>query len=963
MEAFDFVMFRIPAKEESFFKRIFSDGNENAVKKIISRDSSFLKSIYLSNSELFNILTEYIKSDVSNPDLFKTLYKYISRISTRPTPFGSFAGFFTAEIEDTTHLEISQNICHLELDIVFRQLIFEKYKDHLIPNSRIFSSNGLFQLGDCLRYFEKQNDDFQLSIIELNEDLNKILVKARNGISYQELINDLEDINSLDGIINELIQEKILVSDLNPTFYHSSAEWLAQISKYLPADVGNSFFKSSSLIRENKLSILKLERLKVQLTASFLKDDLPKNIFYSITKFNTKKPTFSKTIIEQILTQVYEISPLFKNGISDLLENFKTQFYKRYDNSEVPILLALDPEHGINYGMSQSYGLDEINLDNESNGISIKERINTDILVYLYKKALTGKSRQVEIPETLIPDLSKLNIPDSFYILGNILAKNSDELDAQDFNFHIKNISGGSPTSLMARFAMADDDLQLKLENITNFEQNQNPEAIMADIIYLPEGPVGNVLVHPPINKKEIPYYTIPSAANENRIELDDLMVSVRNGRTIILWSKKLNKRIIPRLPNAHNFQSGLPLYRFLADLQFQENSLNFSWDWGIFNKETFLPRIYYKKLILSKARWIINKKNEADVMEILPRFVIIKEFDNELVLDLKLKVCKDILKQELLNKNELILEEYIFNGDKKFIKRNNRNYTSEIIIPVKGNAKNANKISSDIKPSTLYPPGSEWLFLKIYTGAKYADDLLKTKIKKLISKLESTGRIQKWFFVRFNDPDFHLRIRLKIDPLINEIGEIIGNFHKILENEIQSKIVYKIQIDSYLPETERYSNMDLAESIFHSESKYILSCISKHSNEERLYVCLISINAMLNAHGLNLPEKISFCEKSRDGFLSEYKDQKGIKAKLNAIYREERNRIEFELLEDRSEDYLLFLQSILKTNALSETELSSFIHMQINRFFISNNREIELRVFHLLFQHFRSQLAKSKVI
>ncbi|WP_127138032.1 thiopeptide-type bacteriocin biosynthesis protein [Flagellimonas oceanensis] len=58
---------------------------------------------------------------------------------------------------------------------------------------------------------------------------------------------------------------------------------------------------------------------------------------------------------------------------------------------------------------------------------------------------------------------------------------------------------------------------------------------------------------------------------------------------------------------------------------------------------------------------------------------------------------------------------------------------------------------------------GSEWLYYKIYIGPQTGDALLSQAIKPLVSNLIGRKLIDKWFFIRYTDPDFHIRIRLKI--------------------------------------------------------------------------------------------------------------------------------------------------------------------------------------------------------
>jgi len=59
--------------------------------------------------------------------------------------------------------------------------------------------------------------------------------------------------------------------------------------------------------------------------------------------------------------------------------------------------------------------------------------------------------------------------------------------------------------------------------------------------------------------------------------------------------------------------------------------------------------------------------------------------------------------------------------------------------------------------------PGSEWVYFKLYTGTKTADMILKNEIYEYVNGLLKNDSINQWFFIRYSDPDFHLRLRLHL--------------------------------------------------------------------------------------------------------------------------------------------------------------------------------------------------------
>lgn len=69
-------------------------------------------------------------------------------------------------------------------------------------------------------------------------------------------------------------------------------------------------------------------------------------------------------------------------------------------------------------------------------------------------------------------------------------------------------------------------------------------------------------------------------------------------------------------------------------------------------------------------------------------------------------------------------------------------------------------KMNTGLETRDFYP-GDEWVFFKLYGGIAICDKILFTHVLPLTNFLESEGTIDKWFFIRYSDPEFHLRIRL----------------------------------------------------------------------------------------------------------------------------------------------------------------------------------------------------------
>ena len=135
-----------------------------------------------------------------------------------------------------------------------------------------------------------------------------------------------------------------------------------------------------------------------------------------------------------------------------------------------------------------------------------------------------------------------------------------------------------------------------------------------------------------------------------------------------------------------------------------------------------------------------------------------------------------------------------------------------------------------------IFIPGDQWLYFKIYTNEKNAEKILQEVLGAIIKKLDQEKKISNWFFIRYADPEFHLRIRILLKDSL-DIGRVMEVFNLKIQKYIKNKSVHKVQLDTYIRELERYGKYttDLAESLFSIDSNYtlkILKGINKNKNE-----------------------------------------------------------------------------------------------------------------------------------
>ena len=102
------------------------------------------------------------------------------------------------------------------------------------------------------------------------------------------------------------------------------------------------------------------------------------------------------------------------------------------------------------------------------------------------------------------------------------------------------------------------------------------------------------------------------------------------------------------------------------------------------------------------------------------------------------------------------------------------------------------------IRAQRSFPPGSEWLYAKVYCGSSTADVLLREAISPLVRQAMEAGEAKRWFFIRYGDPEWHLRLRFQGDPALLA-GKVLPRLYAALESHHGQGKLWRMQLDTNL--------------------------------------------------------------------------------------------------------------------------------------------------------------------
>ena len=811
------------------------------------------EAIYLASPELYQELLKWLVKPASEDEqadhqLVLTLYKYLLRMSSRCTPYGLFAGFNLGAIaEGNTRLtlenEPQRHTKHCRLDMNYvAELSKQAATDLQVKNKLQFCVNtSLYRTSDTYRYYKYRIKNkrryYYLISLKSSVYLQQVIDAAWQGTTYEYLVNLLiaTGIASEEAthFVDQLVASQILVSELEPTvtgpeFYDCFVERVQTIApdypRIEPLRQISTLLGSSSIGMTSYQAVQDIVREALPATTS-------KNLIQTDLRLEMSDNTLSTAAMSILSQDLNELAVLSTMTMPVVLQRFIVDFHQRYGEQEIPLLEALDTESGIGYGIAHGAKvnytplIDDLRMPAQAKEVDVPWTAYRQLLFSKFLQSQQQGQQAVSVTQSELAALvndKPLTLPPTLYAIGSFISVSPAALDRGEFKFYLATCTGPGAMTLLARFAHADPALAAKLVACGEQEQARYGEALLAEVIHLPEARVGNVLQRPQLRAYEIPFLGNASVATDKQIPVSDLYLSVKQGR-ILLRSKRLNKEVIPRMTSAHNYSKGLAIYKFLCDLQHQHEPFSISWDWGPIHKQAFLPRVEYKHVILSRARWYLASEIQEEVTAIhtseqlaafrhrycLPHRVLLADGDNELLLDFSFPLALKLLLQRL-RKGAAVLFECLHEATSTLVTDQQQGkYVNEVIIPFTSIAP-VIRAKADFTQPAAFPMqrsfslGSEWTYLKVYCGAKWAECILTEHLLPCIARLETQQQIKKWFFIRYADPDTHLRLRFQHDGHPATIAAIIEQMHQALTQLQEERIVRVVQYDTYQPEIDR---------------------------------------------------------------------------------------------------------------------------------------------------------------
>lgn len=1009
----------------------------------LARDPVIREAVFLASPSVDDALRTW-ETDPNDPrgaDALEVFARYVARMATRPTPFGTFAGYGRGTLGATTALELDglascKRRVRVDSASLAAFVATVEARDDVASRLSYRPNDSLQRRDDTLSYVEPRTSsgseptERALAVAARSPALDDLLAAAEGGASFEALAAHVAKANEVEiddarAFVAQAIEGHLLVSDLQPATV--GPDPLGSMVRRLEAASPDDAAALAEV--ERRLRALEGKPLGVD-RASYEDAVAPLRARgtlagRSLVRVDLERPgpslTLGKSEVDALERALAVVSRFALHDEHRGLRAFTDAFVQRYEEEwelagmplsarrGVPLVEALDPELGIGFGSTvaadASALLDGLEFPEDPTPAEVRFGAAEQALLDGLTRTLRAGATEWELDASDVARLSgepRVPFPESVAVTATVLGGAPRRL-------LVHAITGPSAATRFGRFCRGDAALAAQVDVIVRDEEARRPDVVFAEIVHDPGGRDTDVVGRPAFRGHAVTYLGRVDDPAVRTLPLDDLRLTIDRGR-LVLFSAALGREVAPRLTVSHNVhRSALPMVHFLYALQHGRDERDLGWSWRFLAASPFLPRVRLGDVVLAAARWTLRTEElrafgegtpeqrylAARALRAargLPRRVALVEGDAVLPIDLDTLLGVDALARAAKRGATIELRETFLDEAELVASAGACGLTHEVIVPfavasapaVVTPPSRAPAAPSTPRVEDARPPGSEWLFAKIYTGTDTADALLVDAIGPLAHALSGAGVVDRWFFVRYRDPDWHVRVRFRGEPN-RLVSEVLPALHRTVAPWLADRRVFRVALDTYRREVERYGGpraIDVAETIFELDSDATVEALGALAPEEREHArwrfALLGAHRLFVDFGFDATRALATVRAARDRFAAEHFVDTAFRRQLAARFREHRDELEdlvgvrpppgspgVDALARRSRriaPLVRYLRDLARGEELA-TDLDaivlSLVHMHANRVLRADHRAHEVVLYDWLARLYASRAAR----
>ncbi|MFC4117034.1 lantibiotic dehydratase [Nonomuraea zeae] len=858
-------LLRVPAAPVAWVTRVRADADDEEGKTFLEealRDSLLREALEVSSDSLAGTLSRIeagrpVEAAKRRRAVMATA-RYLLRMASRPTPFGLLAGVALAGFGDTTKVRLGGTHAKgVRPDAGWlATLLADWERDPRVRRRLRVVANDLCAVrGDrlVLPYVRRRGPDGGRSTKELSirysGPVRLAMEWATQPVPYADLLDRLKaaflraSADAIEAMIGQLVEHEVLLTDLRPPL--SSADPLAYVLDRVAAVDG---LEEAVQLREIAAALTRYTecppgegRLAWRAAIAAMRalrpaDTSPIHVDMRLDA-DVRLPRKVADEVAAAATALQRMSTL--GELPPHVTEYHTAFLERYGTDQlIPLIELVDPERGL--GFPSGYTVPE--SERPSKPAPERWNPNDELLAELAQQALLDGSAEVVLNDELVARLagdqeSHLPPTESAELCVQVLANSAEALDGGEFQLALVPSGGSSMAgSFFGRFAYLFPEGSYPMAPVTP----GGDRPVRAQLIFQPVAPrVANVAQVPVVCDHTLAVGTFAERSDPRVLGAGDLLVGA-DGHGLFLVSAPHGREITavsPHMLDATRLSANaVRLIREIADGGHRHLH---GWSWGAAEALPWLPRVRYGRTVLAPARWRadtrMRDRNLSDdewstaldawrARWRVPDRVQVAMGDHRVELHLTIPLHRRLLRDELSRHPEVTVREPSGTPEETGWLDGHAN---ELVVPltlVNGAARPPRHMPRGKAPRPRYLPGGEWLYAKLYSTRARQDELLGRHLPDLLTDLPPS--VDRWFFIRYQDPDPHLRLRFHGDP--HEVNaRLLPALRDWAETLCHAGLASRLALDVYEPEVARYGGaetIESAEGVFAADSAAVLA-------------------------------------------------------------------------------------------------------------------------------------------
>ncbi|MGW0607889.1 lantibiotic dehydratase [Streptomyces sp. NPDC002640] len=792
------------------------------------------------------------------------LSRYALRAGTRPTPFGLFAGVAPAHVAAATKVDVTgpgSRTVRLDAAWLTDRVAAWLERPEVRHGVDVVLNDLCRERGDRLVLTGKGKE----TSVRATPLVAWVRARTEHPVRYAELLEQaraafprLTSVQ-VDAVLSQLVRARVLLTsitpqDLDEALYDRLASALSpvpearteleRIRAALDAYAATTPGQGQAAWRD----LMRLTDPQGTATRPPVHVDLRMRADVHLPREVTDEAA-------RYASAMWEISGTWQTHAH--MRTYQNRFLEAYGTTGVvPLGRLVDPHRGI--GLPPGYGRSAERAGAEHTGAGPTPGQEADplpkerrALTYdLVQEALSSGEDEVRLSPRVIDllaaagrtDETPVPPPRSLELCFHLLAESQQAVDRGEFRLlsppYLGSWTAGATAGRFAGLLGMEDELSSLLAGLGD------ERTVPAQVVYRPHTVRGlNMAQVPRLLPHRIPVGVYADRSEPGTLDWRRLLVTPGPfGLRLVLPED--GRDVLPVVPHMLALdREAPPVARLLVELAYGRARTWTGWNWCGLEGLPYLPRVTYGRVTLSPRRWIPDR-HLREAMEDpsrwdqavtawrdryrVPDEVNLARWDRMYRVDLTDPWQREVFRQEVRGGGSLAVLEDLTDGGRRL--GWSAGHSAEVVVPLTRSTP-AERQEDERRPrpgsrtpaprptdhSTRHLPGEDWLYAKFSADEDTQDELLQAAVPALVR--ETGTHLRHWHFLRYRDPEPHVRLRLHGDAedLRTLVLPRLAELSRAWE---EAGLIRGMVLDTYRPETDRYGG---PEALAHAERMFCL--------------------------------------------------------------------------------------------------------------------------------------------